>query len=348
MDRSTTQAAQRDGTLFNGEGEPIIGSEYHRGGVSLYHGDALNLYARWDTPIAIISDGAYGLGLFPGDPPTADLLPAWYKPHIRAWAARATPQTTLWFWNTEIGWATVHPLLQQHGWKYVNCHIWDKGLAHIAGNSNTQVVRKFPVVTEVCVQYVREARIDGLSLQDWLRREWERTGLSLAVANEACGVRNAATRKYLTRDHMWYFPPPEVFERLVRFANTHGRTEGRPYFSLDGVRPATREEWARLRPKFTCKVGITNVWRVPPLNGRERVRAGTKSFHPNQKPVDLMRLIIEASTDEGDLVWEPFGGLCTAALAAFQLKRRCVSAEVDRDFFELAARRLHYAPAPSG
>jgi site-specific DNA-methyltransferase (adenine-specific) len=77
------------------------------------------------------------------------------------------------------------------------------------------------------------------------------------------------------------------------------------------------------------------------------VRVGTKSLHPNQKPIDLMRLIIEASTDVGDLVWEPFGGLCTGALAAFQLKRRCVSAEVNHEFFELAARRLHDAPAPS-
>jgi hypothetical protein len=341
------QTAPKEGALFESEDELLVGSEYHRGGVSIYHGDAMCFYTQWGAPVAIISDGAYGLGLFPGDPPTADLLPAWYEPHIRAWSAYATPQTTLWFWNTELGWATVHPLLQQHGWRYVNCHIWDKGLAHIAGNSNTQVVRKFPVVTEVCVQYVREVRIDTMSLQEWLRSEWERTGLPLAMANEACGVRNAATRKYLTRDHLWYFPPPEVFVRMVQYANTYGRPEGRPYFSLNGVHPATREEWARMRPKFYCKVGITNVWRVPPLNGRERVRVGTKSLHPNQKPIDLMRLIIEASTDVGDLVWEPFGGLCTGALAAFQLKRRCVSAEVNREFFELAVRRLHDAPAPS-
>jgi hypothetical protein len=330
-------------SLFDDEIEAAIGNAYEREGVTLYHGDALQLYDRWATPTVIISDGAYGLGLFPGDPHTVEKLPDWYEPHVRAWSMKATPQTTLWLWNSELGWATLHPLLQQYGWKYVNCHIWDKGLAHVAGNSNTQVVRKFPVVTEVCVQYVRDVRIDGLSLQDWLRREWERTTLPLAVANRACGVRNAATRKYLTKDRLWYSPPPDVFERLVRFANEHGHPDGRPYFSLDGIRPLTREEWAALRPKFYCKVGVTNVWRVPPLNGRERIRTGNKSFHPNQKPLDIMRLIIEASSDPGDLVWEPFGGLCTAAIAAFQLKRRCVSAEINREFFELAVRRLQSA-----
>ena len=42
------------------------------------------------------------------------------------------------------------------GWEYRCCHIWDKGIAHIAGNANTKTLRKFPVVTEVCVQYVKK------------------------------------------------------------------------------------------------------------------------------------------------------------------------------------------------
>ena len=59
--------------------------------------------------------------------------------------------------DTEIGWAKVHPILEKYGWKYVNSHIWDKGISNVAGNSNTKTLRKFPVVTEVCVQYVKEA-----------------------------------------------------------------------------------------------------------------------------------------------------------------------------------------------
>ena len=34
-------------------------------------------------------------------------------------------------------------------------------MAHIAGNVNTKKIRRFPVVSEVCVQYAFEARIDG-------------------------------------------------------------------------------------------------------------------------------------------------------------------------------------------
>lgn len=322
--------------------DEVKGNVFTKGSATLYCGDVAALYSQWETPTVIISDGAYGLGLFKGDPYSETSLSDWYAPHLRAWSERATPQTTLWFWNSELGWATLHPLLVQHGWKYVNCHIWDKGISHAAGNSNTRTLRKFPVVTEVCVQYVKEAKIDGLSLQEWLRREWERTGLPLSVTNQVCGVKNAATRKYFTKDHLWYFPPPETFIKLVEYANQHGDAAGRPYFSLDGQQPVSAAEWARMRAKFYCKPGVTNVWRQPPLNGTERIKTGGKSTHLNQKPLEQMKLIIEASSEPGDLVWEPFGGLCTAAVAAYQLGRKCVSAEIQRHFYELAVRRLFH------
>ena len=56
----------------------------------------------------------------------------------------------------------------------------------------------------------------------WLRSEWQRTGMPLYRANEACGVKNAATRKYLAQDWLWYFPPAEMMGRLVACANEHG------------------------------------------------------------------------------------------------------------------------------
>ena len=126
---------------------------------------------------------------FPGDERTPASLAEWYEPHVKAWSEHGTPCTTLWFWNTEVGWATVHPLLLAHGWEYRCCNIWDKGLGHIAGNANTRTLRKFPVVTEVCVHYVKAARFDvvgtTLTMQQWLRHEWQRAGRAIAFEN-AC------------------------------------------------------------------------------------------------------------------------------------------------------------------
>lgn len=308
--------------------------------------DAADCYRSWPSPTVIVSDGPYGLGSFPGDPHTPEGLAGWYEPHAAAWARYSTPETTLWFWGTEIGWATVHPTLKRNGWEYRALHVWDKGIGHVAGNVNSKTIRGFPVVTEVCARYTREVRLpakDGtlLSMRKWLRAEWLRTGLPFYKTNEACGVRNAATRKYFTQDHLWYFPPPEMMERLVAYANEHGRLEGKPYFSPDGKESFTAERWARMRAKWNHTHGVTNVWAEPAIRGIERLKGvNAKCLHSNQKPLRIMERIVRASSDPDDVVWEPFGGLCGAAVASIRTGRRCYAAEVNPDFHALATARL--------
>lgn len=323
----------------------------------LHLGDVADAYGGWPSPHLIVSDGAYGVGGFHGDPREPAGLADWYEPHVEQWSKAAAPRATLWFWNTEVGWATVHPVLVAHGWEYQQVVVWDKGLAHIAGNVNGKTLRRFPVVTEVCAIYSRAlsfpTEAGALSAQAWLRYEWQRAGLPLRLANEACGVSNAATRKYLTQDWLWYFPPPQMMERLVAYANRHGERSGRPYYSLDGHRPVTREQWAELRYRWHHRHGVTNVWSHPPLSGRERLRGGGRrsaprihrpgeraTVHLNQKPLLFMERIVEACTDPGDVVWEPFGGLCTAAVAAARLGREAYAAERDPYFAQLAEARL--------
>ncbi len=312
--------------------------------------DALTRYETWPAPTVIVSDGPYGLGLFPGDPPTYESLAEWYEPHIEAWSRFALPETTLWFWGNEIGWATVHPILARYGWQYRALHIWDKGIGHIAGNVNSKTIRRFPVVTEVCAQYVCETRLRSgngtmLPIKEWLRAEWLRTGLSLSKTNEACGVANAATRKYFTQDHLWYFPPPDMMERIARYASTHGKPTDWPYFSLNGVTPLAAEQWKHMRAKWNHTHGITNVWSEPPIRGDERLKdRHAKCLHANQKPLRLFERIITASSDPGDVVWEPFGGLCSAAVAAIRTGRFCYSSEINPDYYPFArARVLHEA-----
>lgn len=311
--------------------------------VSLFLNDSLNLYDKWLSPTCIISDGAYGILGFEGD--TSDHLDIvnWYRPHIEMWSKYANPNTTLWFWNSEIGWASVHSTLEKFGWKYVSANIWDKGMGHIAGNVNTSTIRRFPVTTEICVQYAFETQINNMTLKQWLRYEWQRSGLPLNRANEACGVRNAATRKYFDQGHLWYFPPPEMFKRLQEYANKNGNQNEAPFYSLNGKNPISEKEWEKMRYKFYCQYGVTNVWNRASMHNSERIKTNEnkgKAVHLNQKPLDLMQLIIKASTDEDDVVWEPFGGLFSASLAAKKLKRIAFSAEIDPTYFCYGLKRF--------
>lgn len=316
------------------------------GSASIALGDALTHYEKWLRPTAIIADGPYGLGKFPGEPNTVDNLGEWYAPHIAEWSRLALPETTLWFWCSEVGWAEVHPALKLNGWRYKAAHIWDKGIGHVAGNCNGDTIRGFPVVTEVCIQYVRDTKLtteqgEILPMKEWLRHEWQRSGLPLSKTNEACGVANAATRKYFTQCRLWYFPPADKMVALAAYATKYGVQTDRPYFSLDGKTPLTEGQWQRMRSKWNHTHGVTNVWSEPAVRGTERVKAkGLKALHMNQKPLRLIDRIIEASTDANDVIWEPFGGLCSAAVSAIRLGRHCYASEVIPEFYTAAVRRL--------
>lgn len=317
------------------------------GNLHLYCADSMDVYNEWEEPTIIISDGPYGINGFPGDLLSYHGLAEWYEPHIEKWSRYSSPLTTLWFWNTEVGWATVHPILERYGWKYVSCCIWDKGMSHVAGNTNTKTIRHLPVVTEVCVQYTKIPTfcVNGkiLSMKEWLRFEWERTGLPFSKTNEACHVVDAATRKYFTKCHLWYMPPAEAFAKIVAYANIHGSKDGRPFFSLDGKNSLTKTDWEKLRSKFYCPIGVTNVWQTPQLRNTERLKDKQKAIHLNQKPLELIKRLIKMTSDENDVVWDPFGGLCTSAIASLELNRKCYSAEINPSVFEVAFERIRQA-----
>jgi site-specific DNA-methyltransferase (adenine-specific) len=214
-------------------------------------------------------------------------------------------------------------------------------------------------VTEVCAFYQRRLTLPGpagnMPVKEWVRSEWTRSGLPLSQANAACGVKNAATRKYLTKDWLWYWPPGEMTERLAAYANAHGRPSGWPYYSLDGERPVTAKEWDALRYRWRHAHGLTNVWSRRPLHDTERLKGtlrraaprvynptAASSAHLNQKPVEFMERLIAAVTEPGEVIWEPFGGLCSGSLAAVTLGRRAFAAETDPAFADLAAKRLRF------
>ena len=65
--------------------------------------------------------------------------------------------------------------------------------------------------------------------------------------------------------------------------------------------------------------------------------------HPAQKPEKLLAKLILASSNENDVVFDPFGGSGSTAVAAKKLNRRYCSVEIDREFCALTEKRLQIA-----
>jgi len=82
-----------------------------------------------------------------------------------------------------------------------------------------------------------------------------------------------------------------------------------------------------------------NVWEIP----RVRYRMEEYENHPSQKPVALLERIIKASSNEGDIVLDPFSGTFTTSFAAKQNKRKSIGIEIQEEYVKIGLRRLQIA-----
>ncbi|MBQ0082281.1 MAG: adenine-specific DNA-methyltransferase [bacterium] len=87
-----------------------------------------------------------------------------------------------------------------------------------------------------------------------------------------------------------------------------------------------------------------NVWNI----ARVRYRMEEYENHPTQKPVSLLERIIKASSNEGDVVLDPFSGTFTTCFVAKQLKRNFIGIEIQEEYFKIGLRRLEIATEYKG
>ena len=82
---------------------------------------------------------------------------------------------------------------------------------------------------------------------------------------------------------------------------------------------------------------MRSVWSIPtPKNGEKEF-----GKHPTQKPLDLLLRIIKASTNNGDIILDPFNGSGTTGVAAFLAGNRFyLGSEIDTSYCDLTVKRL--------
>lgn len=74
---------------------------------------------------------------------------------------------------------------------------------------------------------------------------------------------------------------------------------------------------------------------------------GEKTPHPTQKPEELLRKLVLASSNPGDLIIDPFSGSGTTAVVAEQLGRRWAACDCNKEYNEFAVNRLTSIPRRS-
>jgi len=80
-----------------------------------------------------------------------------------------------------------------------------------------------------------------------------------------------------------------------------------------------------------------DVWQFSRVCGTFKERIGK---HPCQMPEDLLELIIKTSSNIGDLVLDPFGGTGTTAAVVKRLKRKFITMEISKEYYDVILKRL--------
>jgi site-specific DNA-methyltransferase (adenine-specific) len=285
------------------------------GPCSAHLGDAVDVYPTLEPGYSlIVSDGAYGIGGFPGDPKTPHALAEWYAPHLAAWDRLAAPSSSLYFWCTPEGCARMLPHVEAAGWRLYSRIVWNKGMAALAGRLDTAALRGWPVASEDCYFYVREAW-DPAGATARLRAAGHRP----EDLDAALGVACVASRKYLGSDRQAY-PPTDADLQVLR----------RAFPCVLDFAPAS------VRYPFILPVGVTDVWSGLPVNRPGR--------HSCAKRDDHTERIVAASSRPGDRVLEPFGGGAPVLRACRKLGRSCDSIERDPEWHSKALAALETRP----
>lgn len=87
------------------------------------------------------------------------------------------------------------------------------------------------------------------------------------------------------------------------------------------------------RARNINNMGTKNILEVPNIIG--------KKGHPTEKPVELMKILVENSTNKGDIVLDPFMGSGATGVACKDLGRKFVGIEIDEKYFKMAVERLN-------
>ncbi len=83
-------------------------------------------------------------------------------------------------------------------------------------------------------------------------------------------------------------------------------------------------------------VPLSDVWEIPFLNPKAKERVG----YPTQKPIILLKRIIELVTNEGDIVLDPFCGSGSTLVASKLLKRDSIGIDIETEAIKLTKERL--------
>jgi len=305
----------------------------------------------------------------------------WYRPHLEQVGRICKPSANLYVWGTDDSASALRELVESMGWRRKTRIIWDKGGSK--ADIGAAGMREWLDYTEVCDHYQRdEWNLDGgagAEIADVAGAD-ERNPMPAFFKSERLAARlnvKGLAAYFPSRTggltgcvSNWEggsFPIWEHYQTCAKAMTEHGQHRDRPYLVHPSVWPGgdlrasydhlraeydhlraeydhLRAEYEAARSPFFHPTGIGNVWRSPTVAGLARLKTGAGESHPCQKPLSFYDRLIRSSSRVGDVVLEPFGGTCRAAMACEELPaseaRRAICIEPDPAYVDMVVKDL--------
>lgn len=115
-------------------------------------------------------------------------------------------------------------------------------------------------------------------------------------------------------------------------------------FNLDEIRdPNVKYPNQKKHGKYRCHPlgkNPSDVWDFPKVTTGEKRSSKERTAHPAQFPLKVVERIVKASSNQLDLVFDPFAGSCSTGIAALGLGRLFLGFEIRQDYCEMAVERF--------
>lgn len=209
--------------------------------------------------------------------------------------------------------ALLVPYFEELGLELRQQILVDKGMRAVSGRA-TKKYKLFPNTTESILFIVKDNK---KMVKPFLKERQKEFGLSAKKINEALGVKSNGGGMwsiYTGKNVCEQFPTKKLWGKLQKILK----------FDL------SYEEVAQT---FNPQMGLTDIWRDIDFYKEKR-------FHSTQKPIKLIKRLIMASSKEGDIVLDPFGGSGSTALSSISLKRNYIIIEKDENYYNTIVHRI--------
>lgn len=189
----------------------------------------------------------------------------------------------------------------------------DKGMRSVSGRA-TKNYKLFPNTTESILFIVKDNK---QMLKPLLKSRQTEMGLKAKEINELLGVKSNGGGMWsiYTGDNVCeQFPTKDLWVKLQSILQ----------FDI---------EYEKVAQTFNPIMGLTDIWRDIDFYEEKRI-------HSTQKPIKLIKRLIKASSNEGDLVLDPFAGSGSTAISAITSKRKFVVIEKDETYCQEIIQRI--------